>query len=252
LQTAWQQQEFLLHFQPEVNVHTGQILGMEVLIRWQHPELGLIFPDQFFPLAEDATFFSSLQRWIFYQSCVQSQEWNRLGLPSGPMAVNISLNHLDPQALLHMIEALLKETGMDPKGLVIEIPQLNVLMIPEKVSRLVNEFVSLGVGCVLDNVSDTESLPRLIKNIPFQGLKLASSLLCDVPVSSEAVKKIQHCFFSARTAHLSIIAKGVESAAQVTFLREHGCHAVQGYLCSRPLPSDEMTALLSNWRPPVM
>lgn len=252
LQTAWQQQEFLLHFQPEVNVHTGQILGMEVLIRWQHPELGLIFPDQFFSLAEEAPFFSSLQRWIFHQSFVQRQEWNRLGLPSGPMAVNISLNHQGPQALVDMICALLQETGFGPNGLAIEIPQSMVLVNPENVSRLVKEILSLGVSCVLDNVSDTESLPKLIKNIPFQGIKLASSLLRDVPDSSEAVKKIQHCFSFARTAHLPIIAKGVESAAQITFLREHGFHAVQGYLCSRPLPSDEMTTLLSNWRPPVM
>ncbi len=252
LQSAWQQKQFLLHFQPEVNVSTGQILGLEAMIRWQHPELGLIFPEQFFPLAEEATFFSSLQKWILHQSCLQSQEWNRLGLPSGPMAVNISLNHQNPQALVDMIHTLLQETGFDPKGLAIEIPQSMVLVIPENVSRLVKEFFTLGVACVLDNVVDTESLPRLIKNIPFQGIKLGSSLLGDVPVSSEAVQTIQDCLSIARAAHLPIVAKGVESAAQVTFLREHGCHHVQGYLCSRPLPADEMTTLLRNWRPTVL
>ena len=119
-------------------------------------------------------------------------------------------------------------------------------------SSLVKEFGALGVGCVLDNVSDTESLRRQIKDIPFQGIKLDSSLVYEAPNSVDAVEKIQDCLSLARTVHIPIIAKGVESAAQITFLREHGCYGVQGYLCSRPLPATEMTNLLRNWRPPAL
>jgi len=247
LQSAWEQEEFLLHFQPEVDLKTGQLLGMEALIRWQHPELGLIFPNQFLPLAEEAKFFPSMQEWILRATCSQSQEWNTLGLPSGPMAVNVSLNHQDPHILVAMIQKVLKETGFDAKGLMVEIPQTMVLADQEPVSLFVQELATRGVICVLDDVSDCDSLSGQVKRIPFGRINLASSLVSDIPGDSDAINILQQCFAIARRAGLPLNAKGVESAAQVAFLREHGCHHVQGYLCSRPLPADEMSMLLRGW-----
>lgn len=247
LHAAWEQEEFLLHFQPEVDLKTGQLLGMEALIRWQHPELGLIFPHQFLPLAEETKFFPSIQEWILRKACLQSQEWNTLGLPSGPMAVNVSLNHQDPQTLLDIIQSVLRETGFDAKALIVEIPQSMVFVAREPVSLLVHELTTWGITCVLDDVSDGHSLSGQVERIPFRRIKLASSLVFDLPGASDAVETVQQCFAIARKADLPMSAKGVESAAQVTFLREHGCHHVQGYLCSRPLPADEMTTLLRGW-----
>jgi diguanylate cyclase (GGDEF)-like protein/PAS domain S-box-containing protein len=244
---AWEREEFLLHFQPEVDLKTGQILGMEALIRWQHPDLGLVFPHQFLPLAEEAEFFSSMQEWILRKTCLQSQEWHTLGLSSGPMAVNVSLNHQDPHTLVDMIKTVLQETGFDAKALVVEIPQSMVLADQAPVSLLVQELVTCGITCVLDDVSDGDSLSGQVECIPFRRLKLASSLVCELPGALDVVKTVQQCFAVARKADLPMSAKGVESVAQVTFLREHGCHHVQGYLCSRPLPADEMTMLLRGW-----
>lgn len=251
LHTAWLQEEFLLHYQPEVDLHTGQILGMEALIRWQHPELGLIFPHQFLPLAEEVKFFSSLQKWILQESCIQGQKWSQLGLYSAPMAVNLSLNKQEAHSLVEMIQSILRETGFSPKALTVEIPQSIVLMSQEDVALFVKELIGLGVHTVLDVVSDPESLAGLTERISFQRMKIASSLMGDVPTSSDAVEKVRQCLTIAKAAHLPIIAKGVESVAQVTFLHKHGCHDVQGFLCSRPLPADEMTTLLRNWRPPA-
>ncbi len=252
LHTAWQQKEFLLHYQPEVDLLTGKILGMEALIRWQHPELGLIFPHQFLPLAEEVTFFSSLQKWILQESCKQGQKWSQLGLHSAPMAVNFSLNKQAPHSLLDMIQSTLQETGFSPKALTVEIPQSIVLMSQENVAIFVKELIGLGVHIVLDDVSDPESLVGLTDEISFQRMKIASSLMGDVPTSSDAVEKVRQCLTIAKAAHVPIIAKGVESAEQVIFLHEHGCHDIQGYLCSRPLPADEMTTLLRGWCPTVL
>jgi diguanylate cyclase (GGDEF)-like protein/PAS domain S-box-containing protein len=247
LQTAWLQEEFILHFQPEVDVSTGNILGMEALLRWQHPELGLVFPHQFLSLAKESSFFPSLQEWVIRNTCLQSQEWSKLGLPSGPMAVNLSLKQEDPEAVFHRIEKVLRQTGYDPQGLAIEISQSVALGDHDKVLRFVLKAADLGITCVLDDVADSDSLSSLLKRIPFRRLKLASSLVFDLPSSSPVVEIVQQCLTVARTAHLAIMAKGVESAAQVTFLREHGCHQLQGYLCSRPLPANEMTTLLRGW-----
>lgn len=247
LYRAWEQEEFILHFQPEVDLSTGNLLGMEALIRWQHPELGLIFPHQFLPLAEEVKFFSSLQEWVLRHTCLQSQKWNDLGLASGPMSVNISLNNQDPLVMSGMIQEVLLETQYDARTLAIEIPQSMVLVDQENVSRFVHKMAALGVTCVLDEVSDGDSLSGLLEQIPFRCIKLASSLVFDLPGAADAKERIQYCIDVARQANLYIIAKGVESPAQVTWLRQQGCHHVQGYLCSRPLPVDEMTTLLRGW-----
>ncbi|MDT7040981.1 EAL domain-containing protein [Candidatus Nitronereus thalassa] len=247
LQTAWQQEEFTLHFQPEVDVRTGNLLGMEALLRWQHPELGLVFPHQFLSLAKESSFFSSLQEWVLRKACEQNQQWKTLGLPTGPITVNLSVSQDDPDVVIETIKRALHQTGYDPKGLAIEISQTTVMGDQEGVSRLVEKAADLGIACVLDDVEDSESLSRLLKRVPFRRLKLASSLVFDLPSSSHAVDGVQQCLGVARAAHLDITAKGVESAGQVTFLREHGCHHLQGYLCSRPLPANEMTTLLRGW-----
>jgi len=247
LQTAWQQEEFLLHFQPEVDLNTGALLGVESLLRWQHPELGLIFPHQFLALAEDAKFFPSLQEWILRNTCSQRQEWNHRDLPSCPMAVNLSLAHQDPQDLLDMIQKVLRETGFDPKGLRVEIPHVLVLEAEEKVSTFVRTITDWGITCVLDDLTEADRLSTHLQRIPFRRIKFASSLIGDLPTVSEAVKQVEACLTVARRKRVSITAKGVESAAQVTFLRKHDCHQVQGYLSSRPLPADEMTELLRGW-----
>jgi diguanylate cyclase (GGDEF)-like protein/PAS domain S-box-containing protein len=248
LNAAWQQDEFLLHFQPEVDLKTGHILGMEALIRWRHPDLGLIFPHQFLHLVTEAKFFSSMQEWIFRNTCLQSQKWNTKGLLGGPMAVNVSLNHQDPHILLDMIQSVLRETGIEARALAVELSQSMVQVAQEAASLFVQELTALGITCVLDDVSDSESLSNIVERIPFQRIKLASSLVCDVLGSSDMVDPIQRCFAVAKKADLPTIAKGVESASQVTFLRDHGCHHIQGYFCSRPLPPDEMTSVLHRWK----
>ena len=247
LQKAWERKEFLLHYQPEVDLNTGNLVGMEALLRWQHPELGLIFPHQFLAQAEDVRFFASLQEWVLRQTCAQSQEWKSMDLPSCPMAVNLSLHQQDSHGLLDIIHTVIQETGFDPKALILEIPQSLVLEAEETVVPFVQKVTSWGMTCILDDVSESDSLATTLDRIPFHRIKLASSLVENIPHLSEAVEEVERCMLFARTAGLPIIANGVESADQITFLREHGCHQVQGYLCSRPLPADEMTELLRGW-----
>ncbi|MFB3136781.1 MAG: EAL domain-containing protein [Nitrospirales bacterium] len=247
LLNAWDREEFLLHFQPEVNMRSGQLIGLEALVRWQHPELGLVFPAQFMPMAEEIRFIAPIQEWILRKACHQGIAWKKEGLQIGSIAVNLSIGQAETRKVVGMIERVLTETGLSPNDLKIEISQLAVLNNQKSMISLFQRLKSLGIHIVLDDFCIGDSLPFILERLPIHSLKLSSSLVFNLPMDQESVALVQASLALGREFKLPVVAKGVESAAQVTFLREQGCYGMQGYLCSRPLPAEEITTLLKGW-----
>lgn len=244
--SAWERGDFFLHYQPEIDMRSGRIIGVEALLRWQHPELGLVFPSQLLPLVEDGDRFDAIQEWVLQTACRQSRAWSTQGLPSVPMSVNFSCKRADPKQVLTMVERVLQETGLAPQALRLEISQSGARLHQRAVGSIVKQLLEMEVGSVLDDTVYEDTLSSLLQRVPFQRLKLAASLVFAAPGNPDSMRAIDQCLTIGRKLQVPVLAKGVESTAQVKFLREHGCHEMQGYLCSRPLPGEEMTTLLDE------
>lgn len=247
LHDAWAREEFLLHFQPEVNVQSGQLIGIEALVRWKHPEFGIIFPSQFMPVAEEMRFVDSIQEWVFRKACLQGAAWQKKGFQTGSIAVNLSIGQADNQKIVDMIRRVLMETGLPPSDLKIEISQLAVLNNQNSMFFLFKKLNSLGVRIVLDDFCAGDSLPLILDRFPVHSLKLSSSLSFNLSMGQGSVALVQASLALGREFELPVVAKGVEFKSQMTCLREQGCYGIQGYLCSRPLPAEEMSALIKGW-----
>ena len=248
---AWDRKELLLHYQPEVTIESGQIAGVEARLRWHHPEQGVIISSQFLPLAEESERFNAIQEWVLETACRQSVAWSAQGLSVGPTSVHVSCMRSDPKQILTVVQRVLQETGVAPQALRLEMTQSEISPRRRTVSSLVKKLLDIGVESVLDDVVYEDVLASLLQHLPFQRLKLASSLVCAAPDNPDSMRAIEQCLAVGRTLQVAVIAKGVESPDQVRFLRTRGCQAMQGDLCSRPLPGEAMTTVLRSWRSPI-
>ncbi len=246
LLSAWERRDFFLHYQPEIETRSGRIIGIEALLRWQHAELGMIFPSQLLPLAEAVACFDEIQEWVLKTACEQRHAWSGQGLRVMPISVNVSRLGEDPMRAVTMVERVLKETGCAPQNLRLEISQSAVRLQRRTVGTIVKKLLDVGVETVLDDVTDEDTLSSWLRRIPFRRVKLASSVVCAAPDDPDAVKTVDHCLAIGGTLQVPVVAKGVESPGQLKFLQEHGCHEMQGYLFSRPLPEEEMTTVLDE------
>ncbi len=244
--SAWERRDFFLHYQPEIETRSGRIIGIEALLRWQHAELGMIFPSQLLPLAEAVACFDEIQEWVLKTACEQRHAWSGQGLRVMPISVNVSRLGEDPMRAVTMVERVLEETGCAPQNLRLEISQSTVRLQRRTVGTIVKKLLDVGVETVLDDVTDEDTLSSWLRRIPFRRVKLASSLVCAAPDDPDAVKTVDHCLAIGGTLQVPVVAKGVESPGQLKFLQEHGCHEMQGYLFSRPLPEEEMTTVLDE------
>lgn len=246
LLSAWERRDFFLHYQPEIETRSGRIIEIEALLRWQHAELGMIFPSQLLPLAEAVDCFDEIQEWVLRTACEQRRAWSGQGLRVVPISVNVSRLGEDPMQAVTMVERVLEETGCAPQNLRLEISQSAVRLQRRTVGTIVKKLLDVGVETVLDDVTDEDTLSSWLRRIPFRRVKLASSLACAAPDDPDAVKTVDQCLAIGGTLQVPVVAKGVESSGQLKFLQEHGCHEMQGYLFSRPLPDEEMTTVLDE------
>jgi len=247
LRRALSHSEFVLHYQPEVELRTGQILGMEALIRWHHEELGLVFPSQFMSLAEGLEVMGQIQCWILNSALQQGRAWEAEGLPGGSMLVKYSFEQGTADSIQAEVEQALADTGGSAAHLKVTFSYAQVLRHADVAQQLVRRLSALGVVCILDDVDSDELLGHLINECSFHGLKLSSSLMSGIPADPDAVRTLKSCLSYAGSFDIPIVAKGIESPAQSSFLRELGCHCMQGYLIARPLPVHEMTTALRGW-----
>ena len=246
LRGALERDELLLHYQPKQDLGDGGITGVEALLRWRHPDLGLLPPGRFIALAEESGLIVPIGKWVIQTACAQNVAWQRQGLPALPIAVNLSPRQFGDPALLSDIEAALKKSGMAPELLELEITESMVMQNVERAMRVLKAIKGLGVMLAIDDFGTGYSSMSLLKKFPIDVLKIDRSFVREITSNSEDKAIADAIIALGRALDLTIVAEGVETLEQENFLRAHHCDQVQGYLISKPVPADEFAAFMAD------
>ncbi len=245
LRHAVERDELVLHYQPKVEVLTGKIGGVEALLRWNHPTLGMLPPVKFIPLAEETGLIVTIGRWVFNTACAQSMAWQRAGLPPISMAVNVSPRQFSDEHLLSYIDDALQSSGLDPKLLQIEITESMVMLNVDRAVRVLEAIQSRGVRLAIDDFGTGYSSMSVLKRFPIDTIKIDRSFVRDLPDSSEDKAISEAIINMGKALGLTIVAEGVETIEQDKFLRDHACDEIQGFLFSKPVTQDKIVELLT-------
>lgn len=237
--------EFVPFFQPQVDLATGAVGGVEALARWISPELGLVSPAEFIPVAEECGLIDILGEQILKSACRQAKAWQDAGLPPVMVAVNISGRQFqNPRRLLRMLDATLDGTGLDPSCLELELTESSAMRDAEAAIALIGMLGDRGIACAIDDFGTGYSSLSMLRRFPIHKLKIDRSFVGDVTVDSNDAAIVRAIVAMAQALRLTVVAEGVETAAQLDFVRQAGCAQIQGYLFSRPLPGAELETLL--------
>jgi diguanylate cyclase (GGDEF)-like protein len=238
--------DFFLHYQPQYNLNTGTIVGVEVLVRWQHPDLGLLSPTRFIPIAEETGLIIPLGFWILRTACLQNRAWQIAGLPPLHIAVNLSARQLAWNDLVGEIARILQETEMDPEYLVLELTESTIMHDTETMVAQLRSLKALGLRLAIDDFGTGYSSLSHLKRLPIDTLKIDRSFVHDIPHDRDDAAIATTIIAMTQALNLRVIAEGVESESQELFLRQQGCHEIQGYLYSQPISAADMTTLLRS------
>ena len=239
--------QLLLHYQPKFSIHDGTIVGAEALVRWKHPERGLVPPAEFIPLAEATGLVVQVGEWVLEQACAQAQAWKRAGMQPIRLAVNVSAREFT-QALPGRVQETLRRYGLEPEWLELEITESTLMHNIDRVIGIMDRITALGVALSLDDFGTGYSSLSYLKRFPIDTLKIDRSFTTGIPADANDCAIASTIISIAQQLKHRVIAEGVETAEQVAFLRSAGCNEVQGYLYSRPLPAAEFeVALRERW-----
>jgi diguanylate cyclase (GGDEF)-like protein len=250
LRDALERQEFVLHYQPKINFHNGTIVGVEALIRWQHPERGLLLPAQFVPVAEDCGLILPIGRWVLRTTCLQARAWLQMGLPPITVAVNISALELLDKSFLDNICATLEVTGIEPHYLQIELTESVLMQDAESANSVLHALADMGVKIAIDDFGSGYSCLANLKQFPIDTLKIDQSFVSDVISNPDNAIIVSTVISIGKSFNQHIIAEGVETPEQYAFLLAQHCDEGQGYYFSRPLESVAFARLLKTGVPP--
>ncbi|MEA5510577.1 EAL domain-containing protein [Crocosphaera sp. UHCC 0190] len=245
LQKAIDHEEFVLYYQPQIKIETGELSGIEALVRWNHPDFGLISPDKFIPLAEQTYLIGSLGQWILNTACCQNQAWQNLGLPPLIISVNLSAYQLESPSLGKIVKKVLKETRLEPQWLEFEITEEAILSNPEMAHQALLDLKQIGVHLSLDDFGSGYSSLSYLSKFPFGTLKIAQSCIENLTEDYQAISLISVIISLGKMLDMRVIAEGVETQKQLDILRNLDCREVQGYLLSQPLTQEEATSFLA-------
>ncbi|QID18992.1 EAL domain-containing protein [Nitrogeniibacter mangrovi] len=248
LRRALERDEFEVYYQPQVETATGEFVGLEALLRWRDPEHGLVSPDEFVPVAEDSGLIVPIGEWVLRTACRQNQAWRSARLLDVPVAVNLSARQFDEHTLLGTVAAILDETGLPPQRLELELTETLIMRNPELTAELLDAGKRLGILISVDDFGTGYSSLAYLKRFPIDRLKIDRSFIADIETEPDDAAIAQTIIAMAHTLRIDVLAEGVETVAQLRMLRNWQCSAYQGYLCSHPLPTHEMTALLRGLR----
>nr|WP_321464313.1 EAL domain-containing protein [uncultured Desulfobulbus sp.] len=246
LRKALNQQELLLHYQPIVNLETNVITGVEALLRWQHPEWGLITPARFLQVAESSGLMVQIGRWVLREACLQGKRWQEAGLLPSVISVNISASELCAQAFLKDVHIILSETGLDPRRLQLEISETVLMRDIEKSSEILAQLKEMGIKVAVDNFGLGLSNLSYFARFPIDVLKIAPTFVHDISVTTNSGNVASAVIALAVSFEKMVVAEGIEDHLQWAFLKVKHCQEGQGYLFSRPQAVDPFTLLLSE------
>jgi diguanylate cyclase (GGDEF)-like protein len=250
LRNALNHNEFLLLYQPQVDLQSGQIIGVEALIRWQHPQLGMVSPMKFIPQAEETGLIVPIGDWVIHAACRQNKAWQDAGRPPITMAVNISARQFIERDLIDRVSHALQETGLDPMYLELELTESLIMQDLQQAISKMKVLQTMGIGLSIDDFGTGYSSLAALKSFPIARLKIDQSFVHDLP-DNENDKAIATAVISlGHKLNLKVIAEGVETEEQETFLREIGCDEMQGHFFSSAVSADEISLLLLTPRLP--
>jgi diguanylate cyclase (GGDEF)-like protein len=248
LRRALERQELALHYQQKVNLKTGMIVGAEALVRWLHPEWGLVRPARFIPLAEETGLIVSIGEWVLREACRQTRAWIDAGLNPGVVSVNLSVRQFRQEGLVRSVSRILEETGLEPSQLEMELTESMVMGNVDAAIAVLQGLKSLGVTLSVDDFGTGYSSLSYLKDLPIDTLKIDRSFVRDIGSGDEAEDGVlaQAIISLGHALHLKVIAEGVETDAQMRFLRRHGCDDVQGFFYGEPVAPEAHGKLLEK------
>ena len=246
LRRALERKEFVLHYQAKRELDGGLISGVEALLRWQHPDLGLLLPNQFVPLAEEIGLIVPIGRWALETACAQNMQWQRQGLPAIRIAVNLSARQFADLDLLGDIRRALDVSGMPPQLLELEITESLVMQDLSRTVRLLHDIKNLGITLSIDDFGTGYSSMSMVRELPIDGLKIDRSFVREIGRDAEGTAIISAIIALGRALELTVVAEGVETKEQEAFLREQKCDEEQGFLISAPLLAEDFAAFLAE------
>ncbi len=250
LRRALERDELILHYQPQINISNGKVVGAEALIRWKHPERGMISPATFIPLAEETGLIVPISVWVLRTACAQNVAWQKMGLPPVRIAVNLSGRHLSKHAeLVRQVAEALEATGMAPEFLELELTESILMENVEATIKTLGQISDMGVMLSIDDFGTGYSSLSYLKRFPIDTLKIDQTFVRDSASDDGDAAIVKAVIALAHSLQLNVIAEGVETEKQLAFLRSQGCDEVQGYFFSRPLPADGLTAFIQAYVP---
>lgn len=247
LRTAVKNEEFMLMYQPQFDTKTKKIIGAEALIRWNHPQEGIISPDKFIPIAEESGVIVAIGEWVLRTAAIQQKEWQNRGLPPLSVGVNLSAHQFQQKNLVLCIKSVLEETGLPPHLLELEITEGTALRNISYTINILKQLIDMGVRIALDDFGTGYSSLNYLKQLPIHSLKIDRSFLEDIPTDSAQVSIAKTIIDLAHNLNLKVTAEGVENQSQFDFLKHQNCDLVQGYLLSKPISSEDFEEIIKMY-----
>lgn len=247
LYRAIEKNELELYYQPQLSCHNNQIMGVEALIRWRHPVMGLISPAKFIPIAEKTGLILPIGEWVLRTACQQNKKWQEQGLPKIRMGVNLSLRQFHNNDLLNLVESVLKETKLAPQYLELEITETIAMKEKSYIINTLNAFRQIGVSIAIDDFGTEYSSLSYLKHLPVDRLKVAMQFIRGIGIDHKDEALAKGIIVLAKSIGMNVIAEGVETKEQLEFLKNHNCDEIQGYYFFKPLIEAEMTKLLITY-----
>jgi EAL domain-containing protein (putative c-di-GMP-specific phosphodiesterase class I) len=246
LRGALERNELVLHYQPAVDLASGEVSGMEALLRWKHPQQGLIMPWRFIPIAEESGMIVPIGEWALRTACLQARAWQQQGYPPLRLAVNLSACQFYQRNLAEVIARTLKDSALDPAWLELELTESLLMQNAELTHATLRTLNTMGVRFSIDDFGTGYSSLGYLKRFPLDTLKIGRSFVRDVPADPDDAAIVSAIIAMAHTLEMRVIAEGVETEAQRAFLEAQGCDAFQGYVYGPPLPPEEFTCYLQR------
>jgi EAL domain-containing protein (putative c-di-GMP-specific phosphodiesterase class I) len=250
LKSAFDAKEFELYYQPQIDIHSWQIVGAEALLRWNHPERGTLLPDTFIPIAEETGLMIPIGTWILYTACAQNKTWQDAGVDPIRVTVNLSGVQFRQANFIETVDTILKETGLNPAYLEFEITESILMENMEEVIAGLNTLKSMGIHISIDDFGTGYSSLSYLNRFPIDTLKIDQSFVKDIRTINDDLAIIKAIIALAGSLNLKVIAEGVETEEQLAFLHKQGSDMIQGFLFSPPLPAGRFAGFLNEAKEP--